>query len=144
MHPAPAGRTMSPQGAARCLGGTTRVIAEDGNNFRPFRQCSLIHKDHDRQGADRGDKVGLRPIKVDERVGNFYIVTEGLKAGERVVVMPRLGTVSPWASKATEIALHCGAPVARVERVTEFHLRTKAGLDDVVAFIETRGMLLAS
>jgi membrane fusion protein (multidrug efflux system) len=35
---------------------------------------------------EAGDKVGLRPIKVDERVGNFYIVTDGLKAGERVIV----------------------------------------------------------
>jgi membrane fusion protein, multidrug efflux system len=36
--------------------------------------------------VEAGDKVGLRPIKVDERVGDFYIVTEGLKAGERVIV----------------------------------------------------------
>ena len=36
--------------------------------------------------VESGDKVGLRPIKVDERVGDFYIVTEGLKAGERVIV----------------------------------------------------------
>jgi membrane fusion protein, multidrug efflux system len=36
--------------------------------------------------VEAGDKVGLRPIKVDERVGDFYIVTEGLKVGERVIV----------------------------------------------------------
>ena len=36
--------------------------------------------------VEAGDKVALRPIKVDERVGDFYIVTEGLKAGERVIV----------------------------------------------------------
>ena len=45
-----------------------------------------------------------------------------------VVVMPRLGTVSPWASKATDIAHNCGLPVQRVERVTEFHLSLKSGL----------------
>ncbi|MEJ7137361.1 phosphoribosylformylglycinamidine synthase [Amphibiibacter pelophylacis] len=39
-----------------------------------------------------------------------------------LTVMPRRGTVSPWASKATDIARGCGLPVARVERVTEFHL----------------------
>ncbi len=61
-------------------------------------------------------------------------------AGERVVVMPRLGTVSPWASKATDIARNCGvggvgAPgtaggpaLYRVERVTEFHLTVKGSL----------------
>jgi phosphoribosylformylglycinamidine synthase len=44
--------------------------------------------------------------------------------GALVVVMPRLGTVSPWASKATDIAHNCGAAaVHRVERVTEFRLQ---------------------
>jgi RND family efflux transporter MFP subunit len=36
--------------------------------------------------VEDGDKVALRPLKVDERVGDFYLVTEGLKAGERVIV----------------------------------------------------------
>jgi phosphoribosylformylglycinamidine synthase len=36
--------------------------------------------------------------------------------------MPRLGTVSPWASKATDIAHNCGLAVHRVERVTEYRL----------------------
>ena len=45
-----------------------------------------------------------------------------------VVVMPRLGTVSPWASKATDIAHNCGADIHRVERVTEYRLQTKGGL----------------
>jgi phosphoribosylformylglycinamidine synthase len=48
--------------------------------------------------------------------------------GALVVVMPRLGTVSPWASKATDIAHNCGADIHRVERVTEFHVQTKSGL----------------
>ncbi|MBB5206292.1 phosphoribosylformylglycinamidine synthase [Inhella inkyongensis] len=39
-----------------------------------------------------------------------------------VVVTPRLGTVSPWASKATDIAHNCGLPIARVERVTVYQL----------------------
>ncbi len=46
-----------------------------------------------------------------------------------VVVMPRLGTVSPWASKATDIARNCGLKaIHRIERVTEYHLATKKGL----------------
>jgi phosphoribosylformylglycinamidine synthase len=55
---------------------------------------------------------------------------ESATAGEGalVVVMPRLGTVSPWASKATDIAHNCGAAIHRVERVTEFRLQAKAGL----------------
>jgi phosphoribosylformylglycinamidine synthase len=50
------------------------------------------------------------------------------RGGVLVVVMPRLGTVSPWASKATDIAHNCGLALHRVERVTEFRLQLKAGL----------------
>ena len=45
-----------------------------------------------------------------------------------VVVMPRLGTVSPWASKATDIAHNCGLTVQRIERVTEYGVSLKRGL----------------
>ncbi|MFK5634467.1 phosphoribosylformylglycinamidine synthase [Ornithinimicrobium sp. LYQ103] len=44
-----------------------------------------------------------------------------------VVVAPRLGTVSPWASKATDIVHSCGVPVHRVERFVEHHLELEAG-----------------
>ena len=51
------------------------------------------------------------------------------KGAALVVVMPRLGTVSPWASKATDIARNCGlAGVQRIERVTEYRLTLKPGL----------------
>ena len=48
--------------------------------------------------------------------------------GPLVLVMPRLGTVSPWASKATDIARNCGLVLHRVERVTEYRLQLKTGL----------------
>ena len=39
--------------------------------------------------------------------------------GERYLVVPRLGTISPWSSKATDIAHNCGlAVVKRLERGT--------------------------
>ena len=48
--------------------------------------------------------------------------------GALIVVTPRLGTVSPWASKATDIAHNCGLAVRRVERVVEYRIVQKAGL----------------
>jgi phosphoribosylformylglycinamidine synthase len=43
--------------------------------------------------------------------------------GELMVVTPRLGTISPWASKATDIARNCGfTAVRRIERVTAYHV----------------------
>jgi len=49
------------------------------------------------------------------------------KGGALVVVMPRLGTVSPWASKATDIAHNCGIAVRRIERVVEYRLTLDGG-----------------
>jgi len=48
--------------------------------------------------------------------------------GALVVVTPRMGTVSPWASKATDIAHNCGLAVQRIERITEYRLTLKPGL----------------
>ncbi|QDO90051.1 phosphoribosylformylglycinamidine synthase [Ornithinimicrobium ciconiae] len=42
-----------------------------------------------------------------------------------VVVGPRLGTISPWASKATDILRNCGLDVHRVERVVAYTLTTE-------------------
>ena len=59
------------------------------------------------------------------RYGDAY---NGPLDGCLIVVAPRLGTVSPWASKATDIAHNCGLTLRRVERVTEFRLTLKGGL----------------
>jgi membrane fusion protein (multidrug efflux system) len=36
--------------------------------------------------VEAGDKVALRPVTVEDRVGDFYLVKSGLKPGERVIV----------------------------------------------------------
>jgi phosphoribosylformylglycinamidine synthase len=43
----------------------------------------------------------------------------------QIIVAPRLGTVSPWASKASDIAHNCGLDVKRVERLTEYTITLK-------------------
>lgn len=44
-------------------------------------------------------------------------------AGEQhLFIVPRLGTISPWASKATDIARNCALPVHRIERGKVFTL----------------------
>ena len=49
--------------------------------------------------------------------------------GQPLLVTPRLGTVSPWSSKATDIAHVCGLkPVRRLERGTLFRLEAAAPL----------------
>ena len=52
---------------------------------------------------------------------------QGAPGGILLVVTPRFGTVSPWASKATDIAHNCGLAVQRVERVTHYRLQLGKG-----------------
>ena len=48
----------------------------------------------------------------------------------QIIVAPRLGTVSPWASKASDIAHNCGLAVKRIERLTEYAISLKDGFFD--------------
>ncbi|RKR26660.1 phosphoribosylformylglycinamidine synthase [Acidovorax sp. 93] len=52
----------------------------------------------------------------------------GPEDGAVLIVTPRLGTLSPWASKATDIARNCGIAIRRVERITEYRISIKSGL----------------
>ena len=48
---------------------------------------------------------------------------------EEFFVIPRLGTISPWASKATDIAHNCGmAHIHRVERGVAYKVVLKGGI----------------
>ncbi|MDN5880761.1 MAG: phosphoribosylformylglycinamidine synthase, partial [Nitrosospira sp.] len=48
--------------------------------------------------------------------------------GELLLVLPRPGTISPWSSKATDIARHCGLEaVERLERGVAFYIQTGGG-----------------
>ena len=54
---------------------------------------------------------------------------EDVRADLAFMVVPRLGTISPWASKATDIVKNCGIEgVLRVERGTVYSLALKASL----------------
>jgi phosphoribosylformylglycinamidine synthase len=54
-------------------------------------------------------------------------------AGRKLLVTPRIGTVSPWSSKATDIAQVCGLDaVRRLERGTVYFLRGAEPLDTAV------------
>ena len=58
-------------------------------------------------------------------------------------VIPRVGTISPWASKATDIAHICGLPVHRIERGKVFEIATSKELlgeeiDELVPLLHDR------
>jgi phosphoribosylformylglycinamidine synthase len=113
---------------------------EGGNALSGFRALALLPKLQAISPNIKG--VGARHVhwvcsasplaasdqhKLDALLsyGDAY---DGPTDGTLIVVAPRLGTVSPWASKATDIAHNCGLGVRRVERVTEYRLTLKTGL----------------
>jgi phosphoribosylformylglycinamidine synthase len=75
---------------------------------------------------DRAPDTALRDqLAALLRYGDPYT---GPSDGQTLLVMPRLGTISPWASKATDIARLCGVPAHRVERAVEYVLEPQDGL----------------
>ncbi|MCK0526690.1 MULTISPECIES: phosphoribosylformylglycinamidine synthase [unclassified Anaerobiospirillum] len=49
-------------------------------------------------------------------------------SGELFLVVPRIGTISPWATKATDIAHNCGLnAVRRIERGIAYYITSRSG-----------------
>ena len=82
-----------------------------------------------------------RALTSDENAILERILTYGPAArdsageGRLLLVVPRPGTISPWSSKATDIARHCGLPmVERIERGVAYYL-TGAGEREMAALL---------
>jgi membrane fusion protein (multidrug efflux system) len=62
------------------------VRSQEGALLIPQRAVIELQGSYQVAVVDHDNKVSIRPVKVGDRVENMWIVTEGLKAGERVVV----------------------------------------------------------
>jgi membrane fusion protein (multidrug efflux system) len=87
--------------------GRIRASARTQEGALLIPQKAVIELQGSYQVAVVGDdnKVSIRPVKVADRVGKLWIVTEGLKAGERVIVEGQMkvrdgAPVNPVAPKA--------------------------------------------
>ncbi len=72
-----------------------------------------------------------RPLATEERAKLATLLEERAaeaEQGELFLVTPRIGTISPWSSKATDIAWNCDLDaIERIERGIAFHLVLKGG-----------------
>jgi phosphoribosylformylglycinamidine synthase len=83
----------------------------------------------DQEGGLRDDQQSILKQLLDYGSGPAETPREGI----RLLVVPRPGTISPWSSKATEIAQRCGLEsVNRVERGIEYSLQSGTLLSDRV------------
>ena len=101
------------------------------SDFRKRKLIQLIGKSVEADTALEARFVYLveseKPLK-DADVGALQDllhagVADRLDDDGLVLVVPRLGTQSPWSTKATDIAWHCGlGSVMRIERGVAYHL----------------------
>jgi phosphoribosylformylglycinamidine synthase len=108
-----------------------------GNALSDFRLEKLMRELH---------ACAIQVSQIDTEYWYFCAVSQTLTAAETALletvlnccqprqpadndafylVTPRPGTISPWCSKATDIARHCGlSAVERIERGTAYYIRT--------------------
>jgi len=71
--------------------------------------------------------------KVLTRILDYGTVPGGEPKGRLFLVLPRIGTISSWSSKATDIARICGlAGIVRIERAIAFHVEAREYSQEVV------------
>ena len=113
-------RALSPFRVAKLLAALTEVrpqhaIARIGAQYWHFAEI-------------------VRPLAPPERATLERLLAygpsdEGMASeAVRLLVVPRFGTISPWSSKATDIARNCGLDaVSRIERGVAFDIATRDG-----------------
>jgi phosphoribosylformylglycinamidine synthase len=114
----------------------------NGIALSPFRREKLLAQCRERVPevayvhGERMHFIDVSSPLPEEELNVLYQLVEygpryppGGWEGSRLVVMPRPGTVSPWSSKATDIARNCGLHrVKRMERGIVFFVSDKDGL----------------
>ncbi|MDP5065553.1 MAG: phosphoribosylformylglycinamidine synthase [Haliea sp.] len=88
-----------------------------------LEHCAFVHF-----AQTTGEVSGGRKALLGELLGEPAAGPDDTQ-GELFLVVPRPGTISPWSSKATDIAHNCGfAEVRRLERGVVWHLSLPDGL----------------
>lgn len=110
-----------------------------------FRLKKLLQSLQAQNSAVRGLSARfLHFVEIDEDVAGaqqeilnrllFYgprLAGAGDQAGALILVLPRIGTISPWASKATDIAHICGlTQVRRIERGIAYYVTASPHLSE--------------
>ncbi len=96
-----------------------RLVAATGRELQLYAE--FRHFVELEQALEEGEVAILERLL---RYGPRLISHE--PAGEFLLVVPRAGTISPWSSKATDIAHNCGlTKIRRIERGTAYWLATR-------------------
>ena len=109
----------------------------------PPGRCGHVHVVAVTREPDPAERKQLEALLLPSGESAFC-EAPALQGGHWLFVIPRPGTISPWSSKATDIAHRCGImAVQRVERVTAFELGaelTRTERDSVASLLHDRMM----
>jgi len=113
------GAALSASRLARLLDAVKSVLPQVKN--LAAEHCYFIEIDRALAEAELGRLKQLLSVPA----------TATSSPGDLLLVTPRLGTISPWSSKATDIAHQCGfSAVRRVERGTAYCVETRGALNE--------------
>jgi phosphoribosylformylglycinamidine synthase len=82
--------------------------------------------------ADLGRDLDEQELRLLKRLLRYGPTREvAIPEGAFLLVVPRFGTISPWSSKATDIAHNCGLEIVRrLERGVAWHIVSRGRLSD--------------
>jgi phosphoribosylformylglycinamidine synthase len=120
--------------------------------LQEFRLSKLLPQLQSAQAGARGLAAEFRhfveidaplsaaELRVLERLLHYGAPPQPVDPADTLyLVVPRIGTISPWSSKATDIAHNCGlAKVRRIERGIAYYVRDAARSPAVAALLHDR------
>src|SRR5947209_17372628 len=108
----PGAIALSPFRIEKLLAGLPRLLAEAITIDTRFVHFAAIR-----------EPLDARETQVLEKLLTYGSPAQGEPKGGLLLVLPRFGTVSPWSSKATDIAHNCGlAKVLRIQRGLAYYI----------------------
>ena len=88
--------------------------------------AEFVHFAFSEKTLSEAQQSTLKQILTYGPQASIEAATDNAKA-ELLLVIPRIGTISPWASRATDIAKNCGLDLLRIERGIAFYIKTSTG-----------------
>lgn len=114
-----------------CFIGLIMLFLQGSNAYTAFRQQKIFSRLQQKQPSIRGIKARFGYFidcddsqlnsnnleRLERLLPNAYFCNHSQFSEDFACwVVPRIGTISPWSSKATDIANNCKIPVNRIER----------------------------
>ncbi len=120
------------------------LILEGGSAASGFRVQKILGEIHDRLPGLKGLSgrylhlaTLADPLPPDQLSQLHYLLAYGQGPGDpghdlELLVVPRSGTISPWSTKATDIAHRCGlAAILRLERGVSWRVQGDVSVDEL-------------